>query len=289
MSEEVENTWEERSRRSEEGRVLVGLGLIAVAVAYRSDLPKTFTIPLQYPPLRLDVLTLPVFDSAVLIFSTYAALMGIYFSSDISGLSYFWRRLSQRTGHAFLVGYSFLLFWSLTTELGWLLVPNFLAVPYAVVNDLSLFYITALIYDVVSDKWGRTITLSSRIAGSPYRAFKPYFIIEVVNLWETYRGKLPISIQRSVRRLGYYAGWRHTFNRRIRRAYLVMFPALIIAFFFSLQYELGQTTPSIATIEASIVLVFGMWLTISVMILVSREEALRDSPIFSSNQSSSST
>ncbi len=85
------NSEEEKSRRSEEGRVLVGLGLIAVAVAYRADLPKSFPFPLPYPTPHLQVFTIPVFDSSVLFFSIYAACMGLYFSEDVSGLTFlFW-------------------------------------------------------------------------------------------------------------------------------------------------------------------------------------------------------
>src|SRR3989442_7985149 len=112
-SEEID---EEKSRRSEEGRVLVGLGLIAVAVAYRAELPQSFPFPLPYPTPHLQVFTIPVFDSSVLFFSIYAACMGFYFSADASWLSHLTRKLFQRTGHAFLVGYAFMLFWYLASS-----------------------------------------------------------------------------------------------------------------------------------------------------------------------------
>jgi hypothetical protein len=275
MSEEIENTGEERSRRSEEGRVLVGLGLIAVAVAYRDYLPQTFPFPLPYPTPHLQVFTFPVFNSSVLFFSIYATCMGIYFSADISGLTYFWRKLSQRTGHAFLLGFVFILFWSLVTTLGWLLVPGALIIPYSIVYYLSLLYVLALIYDILSDRWGRTDSLISRRVDSLYQAFKPYLIIKIAMVWGKYHSVLPRNLQRPVRRLGYYFGWGHTFHWRIRRGYVIMTPVLIVSFFVARQVELSQgVPPDTATLEALIALFVGLLFTMWVMVLVSREMGL---------------
>ena len=259
MSDEIENTGEERSWRSEEGRVLVGLGLIAVAVAYRDSLPQTFPFPLPTPTPHLQVFTFPVFNSSVLFFSIYAACMGIYFSADISGLTYFWRKLSQRIGHAFLLGYVFTLFWSLVTTLGWLLVPSALIIPYSIVYYLSLIYLFVLIYDIVTDQWGRTNRLISRRADSIYEASKPYLMIKIAIVWKKYHNMLPRTLQDRVTRLGYYLGWGHTFHWRFRRGYVVMTPVLIVSFFVARQVEISQgVSQELATLEALITLFVGL-------------------------------
>jgi hypothetical protein len=269
------NVEEEKSRRSEEGRVLVGLGLIAVAVAYRADLPSSFPFPLPTPTPHLQVFTIPVFDSSVLFFSIYAACMGLYFTEDIGGLTYFWRKLSQRTGHAFLAGYAFMLFWYLVTALGWLLVPDPLLLLYAVIYDISLIYIFALILDIVSDRWGRTNRIISQRGGSIFGAFKPHLIVEIARSWERYRGNLPKTLRRTIKRLGSYAGWNRTFDRNVRRAYIGLIPSLVISFFAFRQVRLSQgETPEFALVEALLILLLQMGVTILIMNLASQNGEL---------------
>ena|SRR2546426_211306 len=269
------NSEEEKSRRSEEGRVLVGLGLIAVAVAYRKDLPQTFPFPLPYPTPHLQVFTISVFDSAVFIFSVYAALMGLYFSADVGWLPYFWRKVSQRTGHAFLAGYAFMLFWYLVSALGWLLVPDPLLLLYTVMYDLSLIYIFALIYDIVSDRWGRTNRIISRRVGGIFGAFRPYLIAEISKSWERHRGRLPKTLQRTVKGLGSYFGWGRTFDKNVRRAYIGLIPILVVSFFVFRQVRLSQgETPEFALIEAILILLLQMAVTIRIIILASQSGEL---------------
>src|SRR5439155_7760808 len=271
-SEEID---EEKSRRSEEGRVLVGLGLIAVAVAYRKDLPHTFTFPLPYPTPHLQVFTVPVFDSSVLFFSVYAALMGVYFSADVCGFTYFWRKLAQRAGHALLVGYAFMMFWYLASGLGWLLVPDPFLIPYAVIYDLSLIYIFLLILDIVSDRWGRTNGIISRRVGSVFGAFKPFLIAEIAKSWKRHRGTLPKTLQRIVRRLGSYAGWGRSFNQNVRRAYIGLLPLLVVSFFAFKQVRLSQgETPEFALIEALLILLLQIGVTIGIITIASRSGEL---------------
>jgi hypothetical protein len=266
------NSLEEKSRRSEEGRVLVGLGLIAVAVAYRKELPQTFPFPLPYPTPHLQVFTISVFDSAVFVFSVYAALMGLYFSADVGWLSYWWRKLSQRTGHAFLAGYSFMLFWYLVSGLGWLLVPDPFLVLYLFVYELSLIYVIALIYDILSDRWGRTNRAISRRMGNAYQAFNPHLLDETAKLWERSRRMLPKNLQRIIKRLGYYAGWGHTFNRKFRQAYIGLLPVFAAGFFIVRQVRLSQgDSPEYALAEAAGGLLVAILVTIRLASLVAKE------------------
>ncbi len=269
------NSEEEKSRRSEEGRVLVGLGLIAVAVAYRAELPQTFPFPLPYPTPHLQVFTISVFDSTVFIFSVYAALMGIYFSEDVGWLAYFWRKLSQRTGHAFLAGYAFMLFWYLVSGLGWLLVPDPLLPLFATVYYSSLIYILLLIRDIVSDNWGRTNRIIFRRVGSIFGAFKPYLIAEITKSWERQCGNLPKTLQRTVIRLGSYSGSGRTFDRNLRRAYIGLLPILVVSFFAFRQVRLSQgETPQFALIEAVLIILLQMGVTIRFITLASQSGEL---------------
>lgn len=272
MGSDEENTEEDRSRRSEEGRVLVGLGLLAVAVAYRNQLPKTFPYPLGYPTPHLQVFTIPVFDSAVFIFGVYSACMGFYFSAD--RLPYFWRKLAQRAGHAFLVAYLLTLLWDLTFGLGGLLVPDALVIPYAVLYYLSLVYIILLGIDITADKWGRTNRTIFRGVDKIYSASKPHLIVDLKALWSRSRKWTPTKVQRVVRSLAWYLGLGHEFPGKTRQAFIIMFPTIIIGFFVTRQIQLSQGfSQDTATLWAFMYLVFAILVTIRYMILASRGTA----------------
>jgi len=223
------------------------------------------------------VFTIPVFDSLVFVFSIYAACMGFYFSEDVLWLSYPLRKLFQRTGHAFLAGYVFLLPWDLTFGLGSILVPDTLVIPFVIANYLSLFYILRLLTDIVSDNWGRTNRAISRRAGNIYGAFKHQLIAEATKLWKRRRDRLPKRLRRHVIRLGHYAGWRHAFARNIRRAYMGVLLFLVVGFFVIRQIFLSDgATAENALIEALFSLLFAILLTIWFMGLVTREMSLSD-------------
>ena len=202
---------EEVSRRSEEGRVLVGLGLLAVVVSYRDRLPKDFAYFLPFPYPHLQVFTLPVFDSAVLIYSAYAVCMGLFFSKDVTWLN---GRISgvrigkgaQRLGHAILVGYTFLLFWYLTDSLGWILVPDYFLFLYGIASNLTLLYIVSLMTDIIFGHWGRT---NHRIAVAIRRLYStlgPEYIMLLSRSWRKYSNRFPNRLSRILQTLARVLG-----------------------------------------------------------------------------------
>ncbi|SRR6266702_286129 len=137
-------------RRSEEGRVLVGLGLVAVVVAYRNELPKTFAFPLP----SLQVFTFPLFDYFVISFSLYALCIGFYFSEDEFSPNV--RDVFQRVGHAIGIGSPLLVAFSLTAATGLLFFPNELLYLWYVLFDLGILYVAGIIADTLFAKRGRT-------------------------------------------------------------------------------------------------------------------------------------
>ena len=201
--------------------------------------------------------------------------MGFYFTADVGWLNYFWRKLAQRTGHAFLLGYTFMLFWYLASSLGWLIVPDPLLLWYLILYELSLLYIISLIYDVVSNRWGRTNRIIAQIAGRIYEAFRPYLLQEIARFWGRWHRRLPENLQRRIGRLGNNVGWGHAFDRRIRRGYIVLFPVFVVSFFIVRQIRVSQGEPSdYASVEALIGLLVALAITIRLVVLASREGEL---------------
>ncbi len=108
--------------------------------------------------------------------------------------------------------------------------------------------------------------------GNIHEAFKPYLIVEIARFWLLRRDILPKTLQRFVKRLGYYVGWGHSFHRYVRRAYIALFPAFVVFFFVLRQVRLSAgESPGYALVEALIVLLAMMLLTMRIMFLVSRE------------------
>ncbi len=165
-----------------------------------------------------------------------------------------------------------MLFWYLASELGWLLVPDPLLLPYLIIYDMSLIYVIALIYDIVSDRWGRTNRAIYRMVRNIIEAFQSSLTFEMAKFWERHRDGLPKSLQRIAKRLGGYEGRGRTFNRNVRRAYIGLIPILVFSFFAFRQVRLGQgETPQFALIEAGLLILLQIGVTIRFITLASRE------------------
>ncbi len=144
--------------------------------------------------------------------------------------------MAQKTGHAFLVGYFFILLWDLTTTLGWLLIPAPLALGYGILTDVALIYIiSAMIYDIVADRWGRTNRIIARTVQPIYLSFRANLRSQISRFWEKRRIGFPRKFRDFLRLLGYRLGWGQTFGMRMRRGYLI-FPILLVWFFIFRQY-----------------------------------------------------